>query len=106
MQILFQTNADTRRSSIFSKAPQLISVTYKNNGRPFSSEDFARLRKIAEGNPDEQKVRVVEMICGVRTLTWCYRLVSSGWGSIRYSRYVKNRSLHLGIRAWRSYGRV
>ncbi|KAJ3047161.1 hypothetical protein HK097_000176, partial [Rhizophlyctis rosea] len=57
VQILFQTNADTQQKfSIFAKGPQLTSVTYKNNGRPFSAEDFARLRKIAEGNPDEQKI--------------------------------------------------
>jgi hypothetical protein len=29
---------------------------YSNNGRPFSNDDFTRLRRIAEGNPDEQKI--------------------------------------------------
>lgn len=32
------------------------AVIYKNNGKPFSQEDFNRLRKIAEGNPDETKI--------------------------------------------------
>ncbi|KAJ3355282.1 hypothetical protein HDU91_005683 [Kappamyces sp. JEL0680] len=32
------------------------SITYRNDGVPFSEQDFARLRKIAEGNPDEAKI--------------------------------------------------
>ncbi|KAI8854648.1 hypothetical protein BC829DRAFT_379352, partial [Chytridium lagenaria] len=36
--------------------PTVVAVTYKNNGRPFSGDDWNRLRKIAEGNPDEQKI--------------------------------------------------
>eukprot|EP00957_Ditylum_brightwellii_P126792 9664745-Ditylum_brightwellii.AAC.1 len=31
-------------------------VTYRNNGHPFRPQDWSRLRKIAEGNPDETKV--------------------------------------------------
>ncbi|KAJ3216334.1 hypothetical protein HK099_005915 [Clydaea vesicula] len=34
----------------------ITTIEYKNNGRPFLKEDWARLRKIAEGNPDEQKI--------------------------------------------------
>ncbi|KAJ3027400.1 hypothetical protein HDV00_011219 [Rhizophlyctis rosea] len=56
VQIHFQTNAATRRPSLLGKGPQVTTVIYKNNGRPFSDEDFGRLRKIAEGNPDEQKI--------------------------------------------------
>lgn len=33
------------------------NIVIKNNGRAFTNEDWARLKKIAEGNPDEQKVR-------------------------------------------------
>lgn len=41
-----------------SAAPVLMTtLTLRNNGRPFSEEDWQRLKKIAEGNPDEQKVR-------------------------------------------------
>lgn len=34
----------------------VTTIEYKNNGRPFLGEDWNRLRKIAEGNPDEQKI--------------------------------------------------
>eukprot|EP01137_Pigoraptor_chileana_P003951 Opistho-2@44912 len=33
-----------------------MSVVYRNNGRPFRKEDWGRLKKIAEGNPDENKI--------------------------------------------------
>jgi HSP90 family molecular chaperone len=44
--IIFRTNKKNR----------VETIEYKNNGRPFLPEDWARLRKIAEGNPDEQKI--------------------------------------------------
>ena len=31
-------------------------IIFKNNGFNFRPEDWDRLKKIAEGNPDEQKV--------------------------------------------------
>ena len=34
----------------------ISSMVIKNNGRAFSDDDWRRLKKIAEGNPDEQKV--------------------------------------------------
>lgn len=37
------------------KAP-LKSWVFKNNGRPFSGDDWSRLRRIAEGNPDPDKI--------------------------------------------------
>jgi hypothetical protein len=33
------------------------SICIQNNGRPFTDTDWLRLRRIAEGNPDEQKVK-------------------------------------------------
>ncbi|KAI0747853.1 hypothetical protein C8Q80DRAFT_1168786 [Daedaleopsis nitida] len=30
--------------------------TFKNNGKHFGAEDWSRLKKIAEGNPDEEKI--------------------------------------------------
>jgi hypothetical protein len=56
--IEFTTNQDKKPLLSFpwSKPAIVDSIIYRNNGRPFSEEDFARLRKIAEGNPDEQKV--------------------------------------------------
>ena len=34
----------------------VTQVIYRNNGMPFRTQDWDRLRKIAEGNPDETKV--------------------------------------------------
>lgn len=42
--------------SFLTDGKRAKTVVYENNGRPFSEPDFARLRKIAEGNPDEQKI--------------------------------------------------
>ena len=39
-----------------AKKEVVTQVIYRNNGLPFRSQDWARLRKIAEGNPDESKV--------------------------------------------------
>ncbi|KAI8099843.1 uncharacterized protein BX664DRAFT_273355 [Halteromyces radiatus] len=42
------------------KLPNLTSkchrITFKNNGMAFRPEDWQRLKRIAEGNPDEQKI--------------------------------------------------
>jgi hypothetical protein len=35
---------------------KLQTIVMKNNGKPFSDEDWIRLCKIAEGNPDEDSV--------------------------------------------------
>jgi hypothetical protein len=43
------------KSSLFGKE-HCKRVQVRNNGRVFSREDWHRLKKIAEGNPDEQKV--------------------------------------------------
>ncbi len=43
-------------SSSAATSPLVDRITIKNDGRPFSGKDWGRLRKIAEGNPDEQKV--------------------------------------------------
>ncbi|KAJ3313963.1 hypothetical protein HDV04_001269 [Boothiomyces sp. JEL0838] len=60
VQIIFNIASDSSKSSQFSlpwlHKTNVESVTYKNNGKAFSEEDFGRLRKIAEGNPDEQKI--------------------------------------------------
>ena len=46
-------NIDSGGSS--AKKEVVTQVIYRNNGLPFRSQDWARLRKIAEGNPDESK---------------------------------------------------
>lgn len=49
------SNGDS--SGVNSNNNQLVTqVIYRNNGLPFRPQDWARLRKIAEGNPDESKV--------------------------------------------------
>lgn len=59
VQIIFSTE-EVASTNLFpgfwASKPNVVSITYKNNGKPFSEEDFGRLRKIAEGNPDEQKI--------------------------------------------------
>jgi hypothetical protein len=35
---------------------KITRIIFKNNGFAFRLEDWNRLKKIAEGNPDEQKV--------------------------------------------------
>ena len=49
-------NIDSGGSSSSAKKEVVTQVIYRNNGLPFRSQDWARLRKIAEGNPDESKV--------------------------------------------------
>lgn len=53
MQIEFNTTAP--KSS--SDKKMIKSIIIKNNGRAFTEDDWRRLKKIAEGNPDEQKVK-------------------------------------------------
>ncbi|TBU28918.1 hypothetical protein BD311DRAFT_721461 [Dichomitus squalens] len=38
------------------KTAMVHQWTFKNNGIPFRDEDWSRLKKIAEGNPDEEKI--------------------------------------------------
>jgi hypothetical protein len=42
--------------SVGGGPPLVTQVTYRNDGHPFRPQDWSRLRKIAEGNPDETKV--------------------------------------------------
>lgn len=52
VQIEFKT---TPEDSSFKKS-LIKSIIIRNNGRAFTDDDWRRLKKIAEGNPDEQKV--------------------------------------------------
>lgn len=59
--INFATDQDPKdRTGIIQtyywKSKQAMSITCKNDGRPFSTEDWSRLKKIAEGNPDVDKI--------------------------------------------------
>ncbi|ORX44853.1 hypothetical protein BCR36DRAFT_334006 [Piromyces finnis] len=51
VEILFTIEKDPETNK-----PGITSIEYKNNGKVFREEDWNRLKKIAEGNPDEQKI--------------------------------------------------
>ncbi|KAI8644601.1 hypothetical protein BD408DRAFT_383483 [Parasitella parasitica] len=44
---------DTKTLNLSAKCKQIV---FKNNGMAFRPEDWQRLKRIAEGNPDEQKI--------------------------------------------------
>lgn len=48
-QVLFTTTSSPN-------GPVVSQVVYRNNGLPFRPQDWVRLRRIAEGNPDVSKV--------------------------------------------------
>lgn len=52
VQIEFKTTSEESSS----KKSLIKSIIIRNNGRAFTDDDWRRLKKIAEGNPDEQKV--------------------------------------------------
>ena len=49
-EIQFTTTSPTLSSNVVSQ------VVYRNNGMPFREQDWDRLQKIAEGNPDVSKI--------------------------------------------------
>ncbi|KAI8149845.1 hypothetical protein BJV82DRAFT_2121 [Fennellomyces sp. T-0311] len=56
VEIQFHTshgNSDPTKPNLSAK---MEKITFKNNGIPFRPEDWSRLKRIAEGNPDEQKI--------------------------------------------------
>ncbi|RKP11940.1 histidine kinase-like ATPase [Piptocephalis cylindrospora] len=52
VEVIFQ---GIKQGVLFGK-DKCQTIIVRNNGRPFRQEDWLRLRKIAEGNPDEQKI--------------------------------------------------
>ena len=50
------TALTTTTTSSVSSSALVTQVVYRNNGLPFRKQDWSRLRKIAEGNPNPQKV--------------------------------------------------
>ena len=50
------TTFDANNNSKACKRPLVTKALYRNDGMPFRKEDWARLSKIAEGNPDPSKV--------------------------------------------------
>lgn len=57
IQIDFVTDKTTSAED----RPRICSVVVRNDGRAFTDEDWHRLKRIAEGNPDEQKVEEMSM---------------------------------------------
>lgn len=61
-EIYFTTTATTTNkvsdnlNIINNNINTVNSVHYRNNGMPFRPQDWSRLKKIAEGNPDESKI--------------------------------------------------
>ncbi|ORY08409.1 hypothetical protein K493DRAFT_272766 [Basidiobolus meristosporus CBS 931.73] len=51
-----KTPDDAHNPTSFDPNASCHTVLFQNNGRPFQPEDWNRLKKIAEGNPDEQKI--------------------------------------------------
>lgn len=52
-----ETDASTNGTTPSGPRRKIVSsVQYRNNGMPFRPQDWARLKKIAEGNPDESKI--------------------------------------------------
>lgn len=57
-EVHFTTTASAEGSSSTGNSSSKIvqQVMYRNNGMPFRDQDWSRLKKIAEGNPDVSKV--------------------------------------------------
>ena len=52
-----ESSSATTTTSGIRRTNNIVSqVQYRNNGMPFRPQDWARLKKIAEGNPDESKI--------------------------------------------------
>ncbi|KAI6015244.1 hypothetical protein F5J12DRAFT_816858 [Pisolithus orientalis] len=65
VEIRFETEQYIHKDKKDSDEPQVlpdlktapvVQWTFRNNGIAFRDEDWSRLRKIAEGNPDEEKI--------------------------------------------------
>lgn len=56
IEIVFETANPNSQESAPNLSAKITRVLFKNNGMDFRPEDWNRLKKIAEGNPDESKV--------------------------------------------------
>lgn len=50
------TSARARDGAVLDSSAPLTQWTFRNNGKPFSGADWQRLRRIAEGNPDPERI--------------------------------------------------
>ncbi|KAG0267611.1 hypothetical protein BG011_002919 [Mortierella polycephala] len=56
IEIVFETANPNTHESAPNLYAKITRVLFKNNGMDFRPEDWNRLKKIAEGNPDESKI--------------------------------------------------
>lgn len=56
IEVVFETAAPNSQETAPNLSAKITRVLFKNNGMDFRPEDWNRLKKIAEGNPDESKV--------------------------------------------------
>ncbi|KAG6891738.1 hypothetical protein C0992_006158 [Termitomyces sp. T32_za158] len=63
--------------------------TFKNNGIIFREEDWTRLKKIAEGNPDEEKIGAFGPIFGDRRAFCGFWEFNNGWVSTGKTRKTR-----------------
>ncbi|KAG0223448.1 hypothetical protein BGW41_005587 [Actinomortierella wolfii] len=56
VQIIFETASPNNQETTPNLSAKIHRVIFKNNGFFFRPEDWNRLKKIAEGNPDESKI--------------------------------------------------
>ena len=59
VEISFRTSSASNRTLPDLATAQCQSVTVRNDGSPFSADDWARLKKIADGNPNELRARAL-----------------------------------------------
>ena len=53
---MFETTSPDSNETVPDLSTKIKRVIFKNNGIYFRQEDWSRLKKVAEGNPDESKV--------------------------------------------------
>ncbi|KAF9984479.1 hypothetical protein BGZ65_000291 [Modicella reniformis] len=56
IEIVFETASPNSKETVPNLSTKITRVLFKNNGMHFRPEDWNRLKKIAEGNPDESKI--------------------------------------------------
>ncbi|KAG0215948.1 hypothetical protein BGX28_007174 [Mortierella sp. GBA30] len=56
IEIVFETASPSSTETAPQLHAKITRVLFKNNGMDFRPEDWNRLKKIAEGNPDESKI--------------------------------------------------
>ncbi|KAF9088566.1 hypothetical protein BGX23_007256 [Mortierella sp. AD031] len=56
IEIVFETASPNSQETAPNLNAKITRVLFKNNGMDFRPEDWNRLKKIAEGNPDESKI--------------------------------------------------